>query len=281
MYKVIQLPHGGYNLQEHFGRPIVYADHWALNDLSADDKAKARFTSMMKMRQGTLRISVYNILETAKQKDREQVKTLTDMLRTVDCGFININPTEVIEREDVLIGNPAIRYNPSQETDLVEAHLVAHNFPEEWHPVDIILTVLSQPETVRRIMQNNDSFARNMKNLIEQARSSEASIRNASGRFKRVKTKGQIYQTATRELLQMAVAFVVRNTSMNMSASSEWNDLFHVIVPVAYCDIVLLDKRWRTFVQQTGLRYPGIARVFDKKSLKEFFEFAETAKFSP
>jgi hypothetical protein len=56
---------------------------------------------------------------------------------------------------------------------------------------------------------------------------------------------------------------------------SDWNDLFHLIVPVSYCDIVLMDKRWKTFINQTGFSFPEIAMTFDKKIISDFFKKIE------
>ena len=48
-------------------------------------------------------------------------------------------------------------------------------------------------------------------------------------------------------------------------------DLLHAVVPVAYCDFVLLDKNWRTQVEhartrfnKAGLSVP-IARIFSEQ----------------
>jgi hypothetical protein len=68
------------------------------------------------------------------------------------------------------------------------------------------------------------------------------------------------------------------NKEMKMARYSEWTDLFHVVVPVSYCDVVMIDKRWKAFIMQTCFSHPQIAKVFDKKSLDEFFQTIETWK---
>ena len=67
---------------------------------------------------------------------------------------------------------------------------------------------------------------------------------------------------------------------MKMNKHSEWMDLFHVIVPVAYCDVVLIDKRWKTFIAQTGFSCPQIAKVFDNSLLNDFFLQIEYGDYS-
>jgi hypothetical protein len=36
-------------------------------------------------------------------------------------------------------------------------------------------------------------------------------------------------------------------------------DLMHAIVPVAYCDLVLLDKHWQTQVERVRQRFAAVA----------------------
>jgi hypothetical protein len=77
----------------------------------------------------------------------------------------------------------------------------------------------------------------------------------------------------------MAFDFVIKNQNMKMREFGGWNDLFHVIVPVSYCDIVLIDGRWVTFISQTGFGYPDIAKVFSKRQLDDFFHTFENREW--
>jgi len=117
-----------------------------------------------------------------------------------------------------------------------------------------------------------------MEILLKIGRDDTNNLCQASKRFKKLKENGPQYQVATRELFTMAIDFIMTNKEMKMDEYSDWIDLFHVVVPVSYCDIVLVDKRWKTFIEQTGLFYPNIAMIFDKKSLESFFNTIEAWK---
>ena len=78
-------------------------------------------------------------------------------------------------------------------------------------------------------------------------------------------------ETATKELSNLAYAFIIKNQSMSMPGK-EWLDLLHTIVPVAYCDYVLIDKRWAGFIAETKITPPTIASVFTKKTVNDFLE---------
>jgi hypothetical protein len=136
---------------------------------------------------------------------------------------------------------------------------------------DIIASVIDELPS-KRLSRSNDKFLTDMKHLLETGRNDTEHLKRAKDRFGKLKKRGPKYQTATRELLQLALDFVMRNMNMKMAQYSEWNDIFHLVVPVAYCDIVMLDRRWTAFLNQTGFSFPQIAMTFDKRSIESLFE---------
>lgn len=278
MYKIINHEDNKIEIQEHFRRPMVYLDHWALNDLSLHPDLRDRFVRTMRKKGGTLRLSVVNMTELAKQADKHQVESILSMIKSIeDCGFINIDAGEVIKKENILISDPtAISHvkNPSAELELISAHLLAQNYPLNWHVSDIIASVVDELLS-KRFSNSKEKFLDDMKHLLEVGRNDDAYLKRAKDRFGKLKKQGPKDQTATRELLQLALDFVMRNMTMKMDQYSEWNDIFHLIVPVAYCDIVMLDRRWAAFLDQTGFSFPQIAMIFDKRSLGALFEQIE------
>ena len=245
MYKRLELGNGSIEIQEHFRSPRIYLDHWALNDLSLNTVYRDRFINIMNQRGGTLSLSVVNMVEIAKQGDHNQVAAILGMLREVeDCGLINMDPIQVIKKENGLISNPSSIVsvkNPSAELELVKAYLLAHDRPTTWHVADIIAIAVSDPPS-KHMVESNERFLANMARILEKGRSNPDSLKKASDIFKKLKLQGPRYQTATRELFKMAFYFVLKNISMRMTSYSEWLDLFHVVVPVSYCDIVMIDR---------------------------------------
>jgi hypothetical protein len=281
MYERINHGNGKIEIREYFRSPMIYLDHWALNDISLNKTLRDKFADIMNAKGGMLRLSVYNMMELSKQVDSSQVDAILDMIRSIhDCGFINADPGVVINKENTLIAEPSLIYevmNPSAEVDLVAAHLMAQNYPLTWHVADIIRNIIRvMPKT--NLSYGNSKFVQDMERLLSRGRGDSTHLRRAEKRFKSLKKAGPKYQRPTREVYTMAVDFIMRNKRMGMSEYSEWVDLFHVIVPVSYCDIVMVDKRWKSFVSQTGLSYPDIAMVFDKKSLNAFLTAIETWK---
>lgn len=278
MYQIIPIENNKIELREDFHSPQVYLDHWALNDFSQNPDLRSRFIRVMNDFGGTLRLSVANIVEFAKQEDRNQTNSMLTMIKSIDdCGLINVDPQEVINKENLLIDNPQsieIVKNPSAELDIISIYLLANNFPKQWHVSDIISSLRDNLPS-KMTSTSNDRYVTEMQRILQTGRNNPEHLHKAKARYQKTKDKGPAYQAPTRELFQLALDFVMRNTGMKMAKYSEWNDLFHLIVPVAYCDIVTLDKRWVDFMKQTGFRYPNVAMTFDKRSIDSFFDEIE------
>lgn len=263
-------------LIEQLGQPIVYLDNWALNDISLRSSYRQRFIDIMKNRKGTLRLSVSNLVELLNQTDQNQIESILSMIDSVDAGFINTNFKDVINFENGILRGE-IDGNPSQEIGLIWAYLLAQNWPESWTVTDVIRSVLNN-SSGKYFKKSWEQFAEKMKLFMANIRSNSEYTNKSKTRSAFTQKKGKKYDRATRELFQLGFNFVLQNPSMTMT-SNEWHDFFHSIVPVAYCDLVLLDKRWSTFVSQTKLAFPDIAFTFDRKSIEDFFSILETANF--
>jgi hypothetical protein len=276
MYIIDFLENGRRKLSEIFRRPMVYLDHWALNELALCDAYRQRFTGILNNRGGMLRISAYSIRELANQRDKNQIDAILSFLDEVDTGFINIHPTQVIERENqILAGNHTVG-NPSADLDIIDIYLTAMNNPPTWSISEIAKTCLDNTDESSFC---SEDFLTKVTSTTGKARQDKITTDRMKKHFTKLRSVGQQYCAATRELLEMVIAFVINNQSMKMKDLSEWNDIFHLIVPVAYCDIVLLDKRWNAFVKQTGLTAPGIAYVYDKRAFEDFFTTLENGCF--
>jgi len=111
MYKRTELGNNQIEIREHFKSPMVYLDHWALNDLSLNGTLSKRFIKIMNEKGGTFRLSVVNISELSRMADKSQVESILKMIDSIDdCGLINIDPGEVIRKENALVSDPSLIY---------------------------------------------------------------------------------------------------------------------------------------------------------------------------
>jgi hypothetical protein len=266
MFETTKLDDGTSLLVETFGRPIVYLDNWALNDIATESTLCSRFTSAMTSKAGTLRISVSNTVELLKQTDAHQIEQILRLIDAVDTGFININFQEVIMRENQIVTGIGNGQNPSEDLATIKTFLLALNWPKSWTISDIVRHVLSSNDNMV-FVQSYDSFADRMDTFIRGVRTDDKYMKKSCARSRAARREKPKYGAATRELASRSFDFIFQNKEMKMPGK-EWHDLYHTIVPTAYCDIVFLDRRWATFVSQSGLTLPAIAEVFSRQSLE-------------
>ena len=80
------------------------------------------------------------------------------------------------------------------------------------------------------------------------------------------------------ELIVFKMFQYLMKDQMRMS-SNDWRDAAHTIVPLAYCDFLVLDGTWAAIAGQISgpLRQNGAetARVFSMQNLEEFFDAFE------
>ena len=91
----------------------------------------------------------------------------------------------------------------------------------------------------------------------------------AKNKERAVMRKGPPY---TDDILRMLNFFLVANKTMKMD-SNEWMDILHLVVPVAYMNYVLMDKRWINFVRNhLPFTPPDIATVYGPAEIDGFLE---------
>ncbi len=274
---IINTPQG-ILLSETYGRPIVYLDHWGFNEIALNKSYRKLFCEIMNRRKGILRISVYNIRELVNQSDNSQREQIYSLIDEVDTGYINIHPREVINKENNIIRGLTPIINPSVELEIFSSYLASKNYATDYKISEIVQVSVDNWNRAE-MSADSENFVAKITNRIDSIRNNTKEIEKAKKRFIATKARGPKYQAATREIASLAVDFVIMNKTMKMTKHSEWSDIFHLIVPVAYCDFVLLDRRWKNFIEQTGLKPPKIAYTFDKRTLTNFFSALETYSF--
>lgn len=247
--------------------PSVYLDHWALRHISANENLRTRFTKSLLACDGTLVLSWLNLLEFTKVTDREQVELAEKLVEDIlpNVFFMEINPFTVIDREDKLIagGEPipphadigflkafsafkSTNCNPFTARGMFVA---PHESTLSGRFDSLADTIISRTEALRAEMDTDSDF----RSLIRRLPS------------------GQKLQHGTRNVLRELARTFLIDRGLRLSRNNAV-DLLHSVVPVAYCDLVLLDKHWeeqvdrmRTRLTEANLNIP-IAKIFSRKA---------------
>lgn len=274
-------PRGAIRLTQKATTPLVYFDHWALIKLALNPRDTARFAGDIKALDGTLGLSFVGLLEFAKGRNPNTVPAVETLLEEVGSAhlcFLEADPDVVRRREDeILAGRSAT--GPHLDGEFPKTLI---SISKNLNPLclkGVISMLRNRPETLKR-----------WEELTEAMNASVYRVRSAMGpdpavrrRVKEVRVGPRIPHP-TRYLASELIKAVIREGGT--LTGNDWFDFFHAVVPVSYCDIVLLDGPWRERVEKACARLKKAKlltqqrRVFSEKDLDEFWEYLETTTWS-
>jgi len=253
--------------------PTVYLDHWALRKISADRTLADRLTTVLQSQHGTLALSWLNLSEFRKVTITEQVRNADSLLEAMQpqIFLLEVNFDVVISREDALLaGGPFA--SPHGDADFLREFITS--------PRDLLMQVAQDRQRAQRFDELTDAIADRLNVLrsnlatLQGGKDRDNFIKSALLEFQPVTTHSQSslqIQRGTRFLLYEFLRALLIDTKTKLTRNYV-TDLFHAVVPVAYCDFVLLDSHWKTKVGQVykslnkaGLLIPS-ARVFSGKA---------------
>jgi hypothetical protein len=249
--------------------PTVYLDHWALRWFSEDQELAGRLTAGVTSRGGTLAISWVNLAEFTKVTVEEQARKAENLIEAIlpQVFFLEVNPFVVIERENKLLGGgPLIPIPPHADVDFLKV-IVGLN-PDSVNPLSArdLFNVVRDEGSMQRFNNLADTVVERIEALRSQLET-DLEFRSAIAQS----PSGTPIQRGTRFILRELVHTLLVDSRTKMTRNHAI-DLFHAVVPAAYCDLVLLDKHWETQVDRVHSRLISadiaipVARVFSGKS---------------
>ena len=260
--------------------PTVYLDTWALFDFIGNNDLADRFIKILSNLGGTLILSMVSIIESMAIYNQEQIQNLykfIDSIGTDKIAFLDFNFTRVIDNEKKYKKNNGqfLKKNPAIDIELLDAFIKIHN-PENPLKVSEIFLAYRQDLDNGKVLEEN--WEQSLFPIIVRARNNINALSNAKKRFRKRKENVNIYKFPCTDFLwKSCIDYIAINKNMKMP-NKEWYDVLHTIVPAAYCDFLLIDKRWLNFIKSTDLEYPQIAKVYTQRNLSEFLKDLENWK---
>jgi len=227
--------------------PAVYLDHWALRAVSEDATLGGRLTQALETRGGTLVLSWANIAEFPDLDERaaRQAEEFIDR-QLPHLFFLKLNPFDVIRGENALIaGGPPV----PPHADLELLRLVVGLRPSGVQPITCI-------GMLAEVSGRREESTERMRAVFVDWLSSLREEYLEDNDFRTLvdrSLQGQATPRGTSIVLREVVAGLMRDKSAPITPNDAL-DFFHTIVPVAYCDFVLLDGRWRDQVDRLRAR---------------------------
>lgn len=246
--------------------PVVYLDHWALRLFSEDPAWRTRLTAALVSRDGTLTLSWANLAEFATVGDQRQARDAEALIESLlpRIFLLEVNPFIVIGREDQLLaGGPPLA--PHGDAEILRALVMLKPRTPTVLTAHDLFTVIRGEEAAERTERIADVFL----NQIAQMRDEAATDRALQATLRRHAMTTPI-QRGTRFILRELVRAILLDGA-RQTVRNDAFDFFHAVVPVAYCDFVLVDGYWevqlnrvRSRLEESGFPVP-MARVFSRR----------------
>lgn len=211
-------------------------------------------------------LSWLNLVEFTKVKDGAQARCAESLVEDVlpNVFFLEINPFSVLEKEDELLARGKLTA-PHADTGFLKAFIAltptsvrpftARNLFTTAHEsgfagrFDALAdTIVERSDALREAMDNDAAFEKLVRRL----------------------PSGPEIQRGTRYVLRELARTFLLDRTVKLTRNHAI-DLLHSVVPVAYCDLVLLDKHWETQVERVRSRFAEagmdvpLARVYSRR----------------
>lgn len=260
--------------------PTVYLDHWALRLLSEEMSLRHQFIVQLKASNGTLALSWLNLIEFSQMESNQAHTLAEDLLDQLlpNIFFMEINPYEIIRRENKLIAGERVLLPLHADNGFLEVFIkLGANSSTEFSTAGLFTPMHKSAPVQEEFAALTDQIVRDVKKLRAKMNKNEK-FQNAI----RQHPSGPSLQRGTRYVLQELTRTFLVNQSIKISRNNAI-DIMHSVVPIAYCDFVLLDKHWeqqisciRKRLKYAEMEFP-IARVFSKKNsgIENFFQALE------
>ncbi len=257
--------------------PSVYLDHWALRMISSSREMRDRFCNALIKRDGMLEISWMNLLEFSGVSDLSQVEDVENFLDTLSpkhIGFINVEVQVVIELENKFLRKDHDLKDPHVDYELLK-EFAKFRKRKSLNPCSFKGFFFELSNHRKKSNEQRKSFLKNLSEKLPGFRE-RAQQPEYQKKLNRIAESNKAVQHSTRYIFDELGKYILRNGIK--IESNDWCDIHHLIVPMAYCDLVLVDQRWNEISKQVSnrLRNAGhdtaMADIFSKRQIADFWK---------
>lgn len=277
----VQIDARNVSMQQRATPPVVYLDQWALRDIAKG--SHQRFTEVLLRRGGTLALSALHLMESAKISSRPTREGIERLLASVcpHLCFIQPKAGRVVDQEDALLTGRSF-VGPQFDDAFLEVFVLRGRTGRDYRGLNPA-GLLSELREVGPLGEQVGLIVQKLHATFDEdlTHRRERYARDAGARHRvRRPPKGPPMPFPTRFLFEELLNSLVRDR-MTM-APNDWMDFFHSVVPVSYCNFVLLDRRWHAKVTEAcrRLRRSGLitraAQVFSPRTMGEFWVAFDT-----
>lgn len=247
-------------------RPWIHLDHWALRHFSSTSQEKKRFLDLLERKGGTLCISWIAVFEIINHDKGKSLSDIIDFYRDLGnkFSFLQCNPMKVMNDEkNWKLGNT----NPGLDMETAVSYF-RNIFGNE-------LRQISFSQVIETIINNQEAHKKMKEKLKEHKDTGLQEFSKHRNRY--IKDPSKIAPKIKLETHLDVTSYIYYETLKQYvkgNSKIEPNDIpdiFYTIVPVSYCDFVMIDSKWVEFVRNTNPEKGIVSRIYSKKDLPVFF----------
>lgn len=262
-------------ISQNFEPPTIYLDQCILRKISENHTYSKNFIELLSSKKGTLIMSATHLLESSSLKG-ESLKLLITFVRSISPRFyfIELDPPSVIRREnDVMMHKSDLE--PQSDIALLKLYAELKRSTIDCLDPTPLFTNLDSPrmDKMRKefLMQFSEKIRLKQIEFNKDTKSKESTkIRKVPKINQNIPATRYIYDDTFNSLIRDGI-----NLTKN---SNHFRDFTHSVVPLAYCDFVILDNSWADRMNKiikrlvcNGLN-THVAKIFSERGLDNFWD---------
>jgi hypothetical protein len=231
--------------------PFVYLDHFAVRSA---EKQRERFASALKNSGGTWAVSWVNFLEFA-ETSADSVSSAEALIAACvpNLLFLEVESGAVIERENQALrgeydGYPFVH----QELANLYVMLPGRTSVDPLDPAGFVAAWRS-PNLRASLQELSEEAAEATTTMFNQARGRRTADEEVRRNLDRRLAAATIAIPPTRYVVLQTMKLMIKS-KMSFEDGHNLRDFWHTVVPISYCDFVILDKSWREMARQVQKR---------------------------
>jgi hypothetical protein len=237
-------------------RPLVYLDTCVISDLARDQTLGPQFRDCLLAKCGTLYISWAHLVELFGIASGPTYELISSYLSSFGPNFVLINSDALAILRKEAVFSPG-KQNPVIDEELLICLAANWNALSEINVRILLDVVASDPSIVERFKIRHQEHKLELKNAFDTARHQYQTDRAIQQQKRNEKYTYQPGTPPTQYIYQQIVRECI--ITHEQFAPSDGLDFEHCVVPLAYCDYVVLDKKWARRCRSIDIPSSGAA----------------------
>lgn len=260
-------------VRQYANNPIVYLDTWAINDFIDSQELGEDFCKALEQSGGTWAWSYINMAEYCNRTDISQIESICSLLESLDSVTIPLNPDDIINNKD----NRRSEYFPFDHRYTNMVIKINENKEKLVTSKDVQISkglkIFVEREDLRNKLHEAMSDYSELNKCVAEYRKrfkNDASFKKQrKNQLRRIEEEVDQSKVALLKYVYFSLRHHIGSNPIKMD-DNEWRDVFQIMVPLVYCDCILLENKWFDYAERVRRKFPNIGRIYNSKHVPDF-----------